>query len=288
MNFVFLQEVQEGHLDQTHQEVLVRPENIEFFKNNTEAHWGNSFDIWVHSDAVGTSKDKEYSQQDQVFHAVPQDRSFQEVPEVQQAQFFQQAPLLQLLPVKQPPNHIYCLSQSVIYQQKTKKRSKRKFYSPRMVWHSLDIALHHRHHRQKAETFHYIQSDLRQCLMCRKDFLSQPLKGEGRPKQIKCPQISSVVSDQNQQVSAHWSPADVESTRHTEERDFRFSWQPISPRSDTLASRRRLCLVAVKSQLILQCEQHVDFLWLCVATSRRTRSGASPLCSSLRLEQTSF
>lgn len=41
-----------------------------------------------------------YSQQDQGFHAVPQDQPFQRAPEVPQVQFSQQAPLLQLLPGK--------------------------------------------------------------------------------------------------------------------------------------------------------------------------------------------
>lgn len=41
-----------------------------------------------------------YSQQAQGFHAVPQDQTFRRVPEVPQVQFSQQAPLLQLLPVK--------------------------------------------------------------------------------------------------------------------------------------------------------------------------------------------
>lgn len=43
---------------------------------------------------------KMYSQQGQGFHAVPQDQTFQQVPEVPQVQFSQRAPLLQLLPVK--------------------------------------------------------------------------------------------------------------------------------------------------------------------------------------------
>lgn len=44
---------------------------------------------------------KIYSQQGQGFHVDPQDQPFQGDPEVQQVQFSQQVPLLQLLPVKQ-------------------------------------------------------------------------------------------------------------------------------------------------------------------------------------------
>lgn len=43
---------------------------------------------------------KMYSQQGQGFHAVPQDQTFQQAPEVPQAQFSQQDPRLQLRPVK--------------------------------------------------------------------------------------------------------------------------------------------------------------------------------------------
>ena len=50
-----------------------------------------------------------YSQQGQGFHAVPQDQTFQQAPEVQQVQFCQQAPLLQLLPVKQQHSYYLCI-----------------------------------------------------------------------------------------------------------------------------------------------------------------------------------
>lgn len=50
-----------------------------------------------------------YSQQGQGFHAVPQDQTFQQAPEVQQVQFCQQAPLLQLLPVKRQHSYYLCI-----------------------------------------------------------------------------------------------------------------------------------------------------------------------------------
>lgn len=83
------------------------------------ANWGNFADILVMSHAVSILKDKAYLQQDQVFHVGPQGRSFQEVLEVPQGQFFQQVLLLQLLPVKhESQKNIYSLSQFVIHPQK--------------------------------------------------------------------------------------------------------------------------------------------------------------------------
>lgn len=45
----------------------------------------------------------------------------------------------------------------------------------------------------------------------------------------------------------------------TQRTGIKFFWQPISPQSDTFGSRHRLCLVAVKSPLILYFSVNVDF-----------------------------
>lgn len=45
----------------------------------------------------------------------------------------------------------------------------------------------------------------------------------------------------------------------TQRTGIRFFWQPISPKSDTFGWRRTLCLVAVKSPLILYFSVNVDF-----------------------------
>lgn len=60
---------------------------------------------------------KMYSQQGQGFHAVPQDQTFQQVPEVPRVQFSQQAPLLQLLPVKREQKKKHLPPFSVIYKR---------------------------------------------------------------------------------------------------------------------------------------------------------------------------